>query len=386
MDDLTQGLPRRLIGRGLAFEEVDEPVEAEHRPSGVAGLGDAVGVEDDGVLGLEPLLLHLAFAAAQPEGQPSGAGEGLDHSAAAQHQRMRMPRGQIAQPAGVQVELGEDPGGEPLPAEPLGEDVIDHDGGVEQAPALPAAVAVRGQRDRGDDARVQGVAHGVEDGQVHPVGVGGVVEGVSAHVVGGLEDTADHQPVVAEGQWWEQLPEQLRGHGVGALAPHPVNRVAVGGLDVDQVSEQARDRPERVVQRGVVGIGAGGQRDVEYAEALHSVEQRQPQPGRVGILDWHRLDQAERPPGQRSRDRQRRPGWQAGGRPRYELALVVVDEVDDDAHAEAVSGGRGQVGQLVRRGQMRGIDQGHECVEGGLGWGSGHRGPFGRRVGQAGSC
>ena len=136
-----------------------------------SGLGDPVGVEDDGVLGLEPLLPDLGLTAAQPEGQPAGAGEGLDDFAAAEHQRMRVAGGQITQPAGVEVELGEDASGEPLPAELLREDVVDHDRGVDQPPALPPAVAVRRQRDRGDEAGVAGVTDGVEDRQVHPVGV-----------------------------------------------------------------------------------------------------------------------------------------------------------------------------------------------------------------------
>ena len=35
VDDLTQGLRRRLGGGGLAFEEVDEPAGAEHGPARV---------------------------------------------------------------------------------------------------------------------------------------------------------------------------------------------------------------------------------------------------------------------------------------------------------------------------------------------------------------
>jgi hypothetical protein len=103
------------------------------------------------------------------------------------------------------------------------------------------AVAVGADGDVREDRRLQAVAHGVEDGEIEDADVHGVVEGVTGHVVGGLEDAGDPHPVTDEGERGEDGPAQLGGERHLLSAPSQMQAVAVLRLADHELGHQGGD-------------------------------------------------------------------------------------------------------------------------------------------------
>ena len=165
--DLRQ---RQPLGRG-AFDRVDQALHGEEAALRVAGLGDAVGVDDDDVARLQPLLTQGRAREVESQQWAPALVEGLDDLAAPEEQRSGMAGDEVAQPARVQVELPEHTGGvDVLVAEALGECAVDVLRLGEETLALPAGVAVGGQARGRRHSGPQVVAGRVDDGEVGPGG------------------------------------------------------------------------------------------------------------------------------------------------------------------------------------------------------------------------
>jgi hypothetical protein len=183
--------------------------------------------------------------------------------------------GDAAVDAGGGVELREQgchEGAVVLGADPL----VDRAVGVRQFQAGAAGVAVRVQGERGQGARADAVADGVEDRDVDDVAVRGVVEGVAADVVAGFEDRGDHGVVGGEGQRRQLVPDDLGGELHGEAAAGALDRVAVEAAAGDQLGDQGGDDVQ-VAAEALGGLPL--QPDLDHAEALGAVQQRQPQAG-----------------------------------------------------------------------------------------------------------
>jgi hypothetical protein len=96
-----------LAGEGLSLEEVDEPVLSEEPSLRVAGLWYAVGEQQQRVSGFEHLLGDAERRLVHTEEHPVHVVEAFDHSAVAHEPGSGMSRHDLAQPAAVQVQLGQ---------------------------------------------------------------------------------------------------------------------------------------------------------------------------------------------------------------------------------------------------------------------------------------
>jgi hypothetical protein len=70
-------------------------------------------------------------------------------------------------------------------------------------------VAVRGERERRHAGGCQAVPDAVEDAEVQRVAVDGVVVGVAADVVGGLQRRGDHDVLGGQRRWRDHRAQQL---------------------------------------------------------------------------------------------------------------------------------------------------------------------------------
>jgi hypothetical protein len=125
------------------------------------------------------------------------------------------------------------------------------------------------------------------------------------------------------------------------------------------VAEQHREPPALGAQTGVVQVLGVGHLDAEHAQPLDAVEERHPQAGRIAF-DGQHPHLLEDPAGERGVDLDARPV----PRQRVECALLVVDEIDLQPHAEQPAGCRHRGGQPVRRRQLHPFEQSHQCGEG----------------------
>ena len=247
----------------------------------------------------------------------------------------RVPGTDPPQPAADDVELGEHRRDEALLGELPADGLVHGRVGRGEVEAAAAAVAVRRDREGGGARRRQAMTHRVEDREVQEVLVVGVVEGVAAVVVAGLEHPGDDQAVGGEDQRRRQLPQQLGGDRHLAPAADDLEDVAVVGLRDDGLRQEVRQAlPQLDRARGNV-TGPGPDRDLDHPQALGAVEQRQPQAAAVRRLAGGAVDRAgaEAAPGDGPVDGQRVAHGDVLARDRHEHPLLVVDEVEDEVLA-----------------------------------------------------
>jgi hypothetical protein len=189
-----------------------------------------------------------------------------------------------------------------------------------------------------------------------------VVEGVPADVIGRLKAAGDDHPLGPEGQRRQQPPLNLRGEAEGPATPQPSEDIAVGAVDHDQLGDQRDQRPEVFFE---FGVRLGGQHQLHHPEALHAIEQWQPQPMRAarGRAGDH-LDSAKRPPGHGGLDRQLLTVGHSGAGQRHQGRLLVVGQIDHGLPG-AQQPGMGRVTGLSEQPQVGVgvVDAGGERIE-----------------------
>ncbi len=111
----------RIPGGDGGGDEVGQPLLAEELPVRGAGLGDAVGVEQQAVAGLQPGLAVIGLGLLQAQRPVGWAGRRSDEGRSAQDQWCGMPGVDPAQPPAVQVQASEDGSGELAGAELSGD-------------------------------------------------------------------------------------------------------------------------------------------------------------------------------------------------------------------------------------------------------------------------
>ncbi|ALO91495.1 hypothetical protein SHL15_0289 [Streptomyces hygroscopicus subsp. limoneus] len=178
------------------------------------------------------------------------------------------------QPAGLHVQVGQDAGDVAAGAELLDQRRLHRPAGLGQRGTLAAGVAAGGHGDVGGDPGGGVVAHGVEDAQVEGAAGHRVVEGVAAHLVGGLHHRADGDVVTGVGGWRGEVPLHLRGH-VHRLRAHQTRvGVAEGPLAQQQQRRHRRQVAQALADGFVVAVGVGPQ----HTQAFHTVGDGHPPP------------------------------------------------------------------------------------------------------------
>src|SRR6476620_8248048 len=151
------------------MQEVLEAIDTEVLSARPSSLGDAIGVEEDGVAALQLDLGDLGYATgldvAEPEREARPAGQLHDDRAPADEERQRMPGVQPAKHAVLRVELSELTGGVVGGPDLVPDDRIHGGGGRDEISAFATLVAVRPQREHRDDRRAEVVTAGVQNGK-----------------------------------------------------------------------------------------------------------------------------------------------------------------------------------------------------------------------------
>jgi hypothetical protein len=151
------------------------------------GLGHAVRVQQDRVVGFEVEGAQAGGTAPQAERHDRLVGQLRDDLAAAQQQRRHVPGTGPFQPAGVERELADDAGGERIVAEMIRERLIDGRVNVGDRGTIPARVPIGTDGKPGQQRRGDAVAHTVEDREIQVGAADRVIERVSGDVVGGFK-------------------------------------------------------------------------------------------------------------------------------------------------------------------------------------------------------
>jgi len=223
-------------------------------------------------------------------------------------------------------------------------------------------MAVARHRDIRQQAGVQPVTDRVEHGHVRDVAVERVVEDVTADLVRRGEQSADDDPVRAEGQRGQGGVLHLCGQRHGCTAPGPLVHIGVGPVDDQQLGDQVAQVDQRLPQLDPQRLAFGGDDDLEHSNPLDGDEHRQPQATgvpRLALLSLQRPESAAR---ERPVDRQlgARAGLVAGQG--GQAPLLVIDQVQHDlGGAQLARRRRGEVGQLVGGHQVRAGQQHPEC-------------------------
>src|SRR4051794_36724952 len=101
----------RIAGGDGGGDEVGQALLAEELLARGAGFGDAVGVEQQAVTGLQAGFAGVGFGVLQAQWPVGWAGRRLHEEGAPQDQRGGVPGGDPAQPGGVPIEAGGGGGG-----------------------------------------------------------------------------------------------------------------------------------------------------------------------------------------------------------------------------------------------------------------------------------
>ena len=137
--------------------------------------------------------------------------------------------------------------------------------------AAPAAGAERADGEVGEPAGSEAVAHRVEDRDRGRGVVDRVVEGVTGHAVGRLQDPGHGHERRAERERRQHRPAHLRGQRHRPASSNPRDEVAVLLLRHHQLAEEGRDR-----QPVVDGVLVAAE-ERQHPDPLGGVEDRQPE-------------------------------------------------------------------------------------------------------------
>ena len=111
---------------------------------------------------------------------------------------------------------------------PADEDVAGDIGLFGRRGECPAAIAKAADGQRGQERRLGGVAHGVGYRGVEELPVDGVVEGVPAGVVGGLQPAGNgERATLSRVGGWQQPPLDLGGQRERDVPLRPLEQVGV---------------------------------------------------------------------------------------------------------------------------------------------------------------
>jgi len=226
---------------------------------------------------VQRLLGHRDLVVGQAEDRASRTVQLPDHATVPEEERCGVPGVDVAQHSGRQVQTRDGSGDESLGGCLVGQVPVGGADGVDQVKPLAPAVPQGGQCHRGEDRPAQVVPRSVEDGQVGDVVHDAVVEGVRRHLVARFEDPGDDEPFAGEAERLQQVPQELAGNRASAAACGSGQRVAVGVLGGDDVSDEEDERPVGLLDRAVPHVGAVRHRDLDDAQAVDPVQQGHPQ-------------------------------------------------------------------------------------------------------------
>jgi hypothetical protein len=280
-------------GSRLARHQLDEARRAEEVAAGVAGLDDAVGVQQQPVAALQPLLADDRPRASSPSGGFTGSSSSLTT-------RLLRTRSAGGCPAVIQlhnpVRTSSWPttgGDERVDAEGRREVLVHRTDGVDEVEPGPAGPAQGTERNGRQQRCLQAVTHRVDQRDVQHAAVERVVEAVTRHLVRRHENGGDGDLGRGEAERGQLRPLQLGRQRERHAAAHPLDRVAVEPSGHDELGDQRRDREAvRVDRSGVLEWLDEGH--LEDAEALGPVENRRPHGGAVVRRRGVRHDVGER--------------------------------------------------------------------------------------------
>ena len=156
--------------------------------------------------------------------------QGLDLLSASKQQGLRVSGVDPAQKARVCIQLGECRGDEGLATERRRHRAVNGLSRVGQRQPGPAGIAVRRDRQHGEQCAAQAVSHPVEDRQRCAAGVHGIVHGIAGNLVCRLQRCSDRDLPAGERERRQQGPLHLRCQPDLLPAPQPDQRVSVQRL------------------------------------------------------------------------------------------------------------------------------------------------------------
>ena len=195
-------LEEGLGGLGAVAEEgFDEAGFAVFFAIFAEGLGDAVGVEDKGVAGVDSSFADFAVPLFEDAQDGGGRVEAVDRIVAAKDERRRMAAINVAEAAGGDVVVGEEEGGEGAVGSVLGKELVDGAKNIFQAilgnGALAAEIGLQIRHEEsGGDAFTgnvgdhQAEAAGAEVEKVVIVAADGACREAAAAIVEGVDRRA----------------------------------------------------------------------------------------------------------------------------------------------------------------------------------------------------
>ena len=203
-------------------------------------------------------------------------------------------------------------------AELRGERFFDRRHGLGERKRPATRVAIRAHGNRRQKRGFEAMAHGIEDRDVCAPFAERVVEDVAADLIRRLDEAAHDHALAADRERRHERPLHLRGERHRSQPSRLRQGVAVGGLAQQDLSQQRRESLGSSA-REVIKFAKG---QAERAEAIHAVQQRQPQAPAAGNRDLLNVDLAEGAPRDTAVDPDRRL---RGGEGNQHL-LAVIDQ------------------------------------------------------------
>ena len=155
---------------------------------------------------------------------------------------------------------------------------------LRQVRVLPAAVADAADHQRGEQRRVDRVAHRVGDREEQLVAPEREVERVAADLAGGLQPRRERElPGLARVRAGQQPVLDLGGERERHRALAPLEQVGVPAVGDDDVRERVAGLRDR--RRSSASSGGAGSAELEHADRLAAAGDRRVEPRAVVVLD-----------------------------------------------------------------------------------------------------